>query len=206
MTKPMRAMSMMAVLWLMACGGSSQRPPVQTASNACAGDASCAGGVCVAGVCRQCRDDGACGGGRCVDGRCVAPQVARTETNPTVTVQPDGGACFERVYFDFDDAQLTERARTALQRTAECLRREVSGRVVLMGHADPRGSVEYNLALGHRRAQSVMNYLVALGVPDARLAASSVGSEYAEGSDEETWARDRRVEFSDRQGAHARTR
>lgn len=195
-----------AVLLLVAglgCSQSTQAPVVAQAD--CSGDSQCAargGGVCVQGVCQQCRTDGDCGGGaRCASNRCEsAPVVTAIDTASPVVVQPTvGSRCYESVYFEFDDSSLSEAARGALQQTADCIRREAGPRFVLIGHADPRGATEYNLALGHRRAHGVLQYLVSLGVPRARLAASSVGSEQASGSDEVGWARDRHVAF-DRPG------
>ncbi len=190
-----------------ACGSNNNRPAPVVASAGCSADSECAGrgGVCVSGVCQQCRSGAECRGGACVDNRCVASPAPVAETSDTVAVRPAEGAsaCFEHVRFAFDDATLSEAARAALQRTADCIRRERGRRYVLLGHADARGTVEYNLALGHRRAQAVLNYLIALGVDRAQVAASSVGSEHATGTDEEGWARDRRVEHTDR-GASTR--
>lgn len=190
-------------------GACSSAPPPPTLAHAgCVSDSECAarGGVCVAGTCQQCRTSADCNGGSCVQNRCETAPTPVAETRPEVIVRStDGGpACFERVHFAFDDSALSEAARASLQQTSDCLRRERGQRFVLIGHADPRGSVEYNLALGHRRAQAVLNYLVALGIERRRLAASSVGSEYATGTDEEGWARDRHVEYSERNASNAR--
>jgi peptidoglycan-associated lipoprotein len=105
---------------------------------------------------------------------------------------------FEPVYFTFDNSQLDDGARRALQRASECLQREARSRYVLIGRADPRGTTEYNLALGERRARSVQAYLSSLGIDQARLGVSSEGSEAATGTDEASWARDRRVDFRPR--------
>jgi outer membrane protein OmpA-like peptidoglycan-associated protein len=198
--------SLAIVMVCGACSSARQTPAVAQAG--CTSDSECStrGGVCIAGACQQCRSSADCGnGGACVQNRCEATEAVASVAD-TVTVQPtDGGAsCFESVHFDFDDASLSSAVREALQRTAECLRREPGRTFVLMGHADPRGASEYNLALGQRRAQAVYAYLTALGVERSRLAASSVGSEHAEGTDEAGWARDRRVEYAGRGGAAAR--
>ncbi|MFO0604837.1 MAG: OmpA family protein [Polyangiales bacterium] len=203
MSNPIAKASLLAVLAL-GCARSS--PPAPTVAHAgCNSDSECAGrgGVCVAGACQQCRADADCPGGACRQNRCEAAPQRPVEG---VVVQAEDGraSCFERVFFAYDDANLGDDARRSLQRTADCLRREPGRRFVLTGHADPRGSVEYNLALGHRRAQATLAYLVALGVPRDQLAASSVGSEYAEGHDEEGWARDRRVEYQERSAAQSR--
>jgi peptidoglycan-associated lipoprotein len=83
-----------------------------------------------------------------------------------------------------------------LERDAECIKRSSGIRAVIVGTTDPRGSEEYNLALGERRAQSAVRYLSALGVDAAHLDSRSTGEEYAAGSDEAGWARDRRADIS----------
>jgi len=77
----------------------------------------------------------------------------------------------------------------------ECIQRERNTRYVLIGRADPRGTTEYNLALGERRARVVQRYMVSLGLLPDRLAVSSEGSEFATGTDDAGWRRDRRVDF-----------
>jgi peptidoglycan-associated lipoprotein len=114
-------------------------------------------------------------------------------------VDNQGRLChFEPVYFAFDNSTLDEGARHALQSAAECLSREGSSRYVLIGRADPRGTTEYNLALGERRARTAQRYLMSLGVAEERVAVSSEGSEAATGTDEASWGRDRRVDFRPR--------
>lgn len=201
----MRMMSAAFVL-LVGCAagaGCSRATRAPVAQPDCTGDSQCAargGGVCEQGICQQCRADGDCPGpgARCVSNRCEsAPAAAAPVDDGPVAVQPaEGSGCFENVYFQFDDATLSDASRASLQQTADCIRREAGQRYVLIGHADPRGASEYNLALGHRRAQAVFLYLVGLGVPRDRIAASSLGSERASGSDESSWARDRRVEYN----------
>ncbi|HET7230660.1 MAG TPA: OmpA family protein, partial [Longimicrobium sp.] len=78
------------------------------------------------------------------------------------------------------------------------LRSNPGVRIRIEGHADQRGSTEYNLALGQRRAEAVRAYLVNLGIDGSRLATTSYGKErpLVEGDDEDAWARNRRAEFS----------
>jgi peptidoglycan-associated lipoprotein len=115
----------------------------------------------------------------------------------------NGGACsFPEIHFAFDDATLDSAARDGLQRMGECLQREANTHYVLIGRADPRGTAEYNVALGSRRARVVQHYLTALGVVESRLDVSSLGSAGATGSDEASWARDRRVDTTRQAGAH----
>ena len=104
----------------------------------------------------------------------------------------------ETVYFAFDDYTLNSEAQTKLQGLADHLKKAGSAVVQIEGHCDERGSVEYNLALGERRAQSVKNYLSQLGVEGARLSTISYGEEKpaAEGHNEAAWAKNRRSEFN----------
>jgi peptidoglycan-associated lipoprotein len=97
--------------------------------------------------------------------------------------------------FDVDQASIREDARTALQRNAEWLRRWTSTRVTIEGHCDARGTREYNLALGERRASAVKNYLVSLGVDADRLVVISKGKESPLCFDEaeECWRQNRRA-------------
>jgi peptidoglycan-associated lipoprotein len=101
----------------------------------------------------------------------------------------------DRVFFGFDDIGLSDRARETLQRQATWLRTYPGIRVVIEGHTDERGTREYNLALGERRANSVLNYLVALGIDASRLETISYGKErpVALGSNETAWALNRRA-------------
>ena len=79
--------------------------------------------------------------------------------------------------FRLDDSAIDEEARATLQRGAEWLRRWTSTRVMIEGHCDERGTSEYNLALGERRANAVRAYLVSLGVDGTRLTVVSKGEE-----------------------------
>jgi outer membrane protein OmpA-like peptidoglycan-associated protein len=99
--------------------------------------------------------------------------------------------------FQFDDVQLVQQDRDVLDRVATCL---TSGplkghAVTLVGRADPRGTEEYNLALGTRRAHTVGTYLERLGVASRQVAESTRGSTQAYGTDEAGWLTDRRVDL-----------
>lgn len=104
----------------------------------------------------------------------------------------------ERVYFPFDSAQLTAEARATLQRNADWLKANPEQSVTLEGHCDERGTNEYNFALGQRRAQSVYQYLLGLGVSKGRLSTVTYGEEQplVDASNESAWAQNRRVEFT----------
>jgi len=101
------------------------------------------------------------------------------------------------VPFDFDSAVLLESARPILDRTAEWLQSYSTVTLLVEGHCDERGTVEYNLALGERRATAAYNYLVSLGIPASRLKTISYGKEFPldPGHTEEAWARNRRAHF-----------
>lgn len=164
--------------------------------NACEGDNDCLSSQ----ACRdhrcvertECDAVRSCPGGRhCETGRCVAD--ATGDQDPTENRGPQCN--LEPVFFDFDDAQLSESTRRTLQRSAECIQRERTSRYVLIGRCDPRGTTEYNLALGERRARIVQRYLISLGILPERIAVSSEGSEGATGEGEDGWRRDRRVDY-----------
>jgi peptidoglycan-associated lipoprotein len=103
-----------------------------------------------------------------------------------------------RVFFDFDSAQLSDQARDLIRAHADYLKANPGIQVTLEGHADERGSREYNLALGERRAKSVRRILLVHGVDSGRLEVVSFGEErpLVEGHDEEAYARNRRVNLA----------
>ena len=100
------------------------------------------------------------------------------------------------VLFDFDSAQLTDYAQRVLDRQAAFMKARPETRVTIGGHADERGTREYNLALGERRASSARDYLVAKGVNSARIRIISYGKERpaAVGSTEASWRLNRRAQ------------
>jgi peptidoglycan-associated lipoprotein len=101
-------------------------------------------------------------------------------------------------YFDYDSAEIRPDARTALQKTAEFLKGYPNTHVAIEGHCDERGSTEYNLALGQRRANAVKQYLVSLGVNGDTLTTTSWGKEkpFCMQSTEECYAQNRRGHFT----------
>ena len=101
----------------------------------------------------------------------------------------------DTVNFDFDSAELTVSARSTLNRQSAFLSVNPALMIVIEGHADERGTREYNLALGDRRATAVRDYLVAKGINPARVRTVSYGKERpaASGSDEGAWAKNRRA-------------
>ena len=103
----------------------------------------------------------------------------------------------EDILFEFDSASLSVEAQDILRAKAEWLRENPRARVMIEGHCDERGTNEYNLALGDRRAYSAKAFLVDLGIDDARLTTISYGEEQPIDfrSSEEAWAKNRRAHF-----------
>ena len=100
----------------------------------------------------------------------------------------------DRVFFAYDQSDISSEAQQILHRQSDWLRRYPNVSVAIEGHCDERGTREYNLALGERRAQAVKNVLVALGVPAARVSTISYGKERPEipHSDDQSYAQNRR--------------
>jgi peptidoglycan-associated lipoprotein len=101
----------------------------------------------------------------------------------------------KEVFFDFDKADIREQDRATLSHNADALKRFDFLRITVEGHCDERGTVEYNLALGERRAKAAYDYLVSLGVAADRLKTVSYGKEVpvCTQSTEECWQRNRRA-------------
>ena len=101
----------------------------------------------------------------------------------------------DRVFFELDQASLSDEARATLQRQAEWAKKYPANALTIEGHADERGTREYNLALASRRANSAKDYLVSLGVDGARLTTISYGKErpVCLESNENCWAQNRRA-------------
>jgi peptidoglycan-associated lipoprotein len=120
------------------------------------------------------------------------------ETPPSTTTEPtETAAGLQDAFFDYDDASLRQDAKTALESNAKYLERNTSVSVVVEGHCDERGSVEYNLALGERRARAAKDFLTTYGIPANRLTTISYGKErpFDSGHDEAAWAKNRRAHF-----------
>ena len=187
----------------------------------CSEDQDChQGEFCVNGLCQQCRGDsdcptgqrcasGACQavpgycassadcapGQQCINNQCVSQSSSKTPPPPEPI---SSGPCqLDSVYFDFDSSNLDQSSRDKLSQVAACIKQRSLKAVHLTGLTDPRGTEEYNLALGDRRATSAKKYLQSLGV-SANLSSSSMGEEQATGSDESGWARDRRVDLREK--------
>lgn len=130
----------------------------------------------------------------------VAPPPVKAEPIPEQkpVVQEEFKGSLETIYFAFDSSELTEQSRETLYRNAEVLIKKTRGKFFVEGHCDERGSDEYNLALGERRARAALQYLMTLGVEPERLTIISYGEERPAdpGHDEAAWAKNRRVEIT----------
>jgi peptidoglycan-associated lipoprotein len=101
-------------------------------------------------------------------------------------------------FFDYDKADIRADARDALSKTAEFLRSYPQVKIVIEGHCDERGSTEYNLALGDRRAQAAKNFLASLGIAADRMQTVSYGKErpFCSEHNENCWQQNRRGHFT----------
>jgi peptidoglycan-associated lipoprotein len=178
----------------------------------CANKAQCpAGQECIANRCKACASNGECPSGTyCVKGACSAKKACKTENDCAQNEDCVAGFCIaerrtpapapkecalEPVYFDFNESALTTEATGHLAKNADCLKK-IDRAATLVGHTDPRGTEEYNLALSERRSQSVRDHLGRLGVDGTKLTILPRGSLDAKGTDEPGWAQDRRVDFN----------
>jgi len=132
-------------------------------------------------------------------GTAARPAAAATAPATTAAIAPGSVQDFQvnvgdRVFFDYDKFDVKPAGKATLDKQAAWLKRFGQWKVVIEGHADERGTREYNLALGERRANSVKAYLVNQGIPAARVTTISYGKErpVALGSNEAAWAQNRR--------------
>ena len=168
------AMTGTVLLLLAGCGKSEQRVP-KTAEAVVTNDSGTAGGAANAAEAAGAGGDEAEGKG----GASTPAHVARV------------------IYFDFDSSEIRPEFVSTIAAHAKALARNASVRIRLEGHTDERGSPEYNIGLGERRAQAVKRALLLQGVGDSQVATVSYGEERPAitGATEEAWARNRRVEF-----------
>lgn len=134
-----------------------------------------------------------------------APTPTPTPTPPATPPAPAADAAelvrsMQTVYFALDSWALDDGARSALDANARVLRDNPSLNIRIEGHCDERGTVEYNQALGERRAEAVKQYFADAGIGMSRMSTVSFGKERpaVEGHDESAWSRNRRAEFTPR--------
>ena len=178
----------------------------------CSSDAQCTGGkICDAGRCSdpQCTSKAQCAGAQeCQKGRCALPPGAcnassdcgsgeECQGNKCVAASAQNRCNWEPLRFGFNEATLPPDAQSRLSDLARCIKEGGSARLELAGHADERGTEEYNLQLSNKRAASVKKYLVDLGVPSNQLKTVGYGENrpVEQGASEDAWAANRRVEF-----------
>jgi len=127
-----------------------------------------------------------------------------TTTQQTMTTDPNGPTpgsqqdlvvnVGDRIFFGYDQYDLTSEARATIERQSQWMKQYPSVSIMVEGHADERGTREYNIALGEKRASAVRNYLIANGVEPSRLQTISYGKERPAvmGAEETSWAQNRR--------------
>jgi peptidoglycan-associated lipoprotein len=116
---------------------------------------------------------------------------------PIASFRPAVTGTLNDIYFDFDKYDLSADATRTLDENAEWLKANPKSLLLIEGHADERGTVAYNLALGERRAKATQNYLAARGIQSGRVSIISYGEERPQCADhtEECWAKNRRAHF-----------
>lgn len=126
----------------------------------------------------------------------VTEPISETERYENASVSP-AALVLPNIYFDFDRSHLGPEALQTLAEHARTLKAYPRVKLMIEGHCDERGTVEYNLALGDRRAKAAKDYLTSLGIGPERISTISYGKERpaAYGQNEEAWAKNRRAEF-----------
>jgi|SRR5690242_8858159 len=196
---------------------------VQGRCQECGADGDCkAGFVCRDSKCAprpECESNADCpGGGQCQNGRCAAAQQPKSECdtdaqcgqgracqNGRCVTSSDSGAASaaaiarcvgdeNAVYFAFDKADVDEKARGTLEKVSSCLKSARGAKILVEGHCDERGTAEYNIQLGERRAEAVKKYLVNLGLDGNDVRTTSYGKEkpVCTEHNEGCWAKNRR--------------
>ncbi len=180
-----------------------------TAEKDCGAGKKClASGAC--GGADDCSGDGDCGSGNtCQDGKCGVKKISCGGDDDC----PEGSACvsgacaagvarkvkceMKPVHFDYDQAAIKKGERSAIDDDLQCLQKQAAKKVKVEGHTDERGTTEYNIALGNRRAQAVKKYLKH-AAPDVTVETESFGKEKPAdpGHDEGAWAKNRRAELT----------
>lgn len=179
----------LASLLFSGCKTAPAPKPTSIEGKACAADADCGAGYhCENGVCHvNCDASNPCGAGKdCVEGHCQMNE------------KPAESACSTSgtIHFDFDKYDIKSGDDSTLNDLGMCLTKDPSVKIVIEGNCDERGSSEYNMALGNRRADAVKGYLTNKGVSADRIKTVSFGKENPvdKGHNEEAWAANRRAD------------
>jgi peptidoglycan-associated lipoprotein len=124
-------------------------------------------------------------------------QTAKVETKEVPSKMEEISGLFQDIHFDFDKYDIREDAKPILKKIADYLIKNNKQSILIEGHCDERGTSEYNLGLGDRRARAAKDYLVSLGVPSSRIEMISYGKEkpICTEHNEECWAKNRRDQF-----------
>lgn len=133
------------------------------------------------------------------DGSTVASDAAPSSQSLELNADSDSGKAgtLQTVYFGFNSAVLSATTRSALENNAQFLKDNTSVEVQIEGHCDERGGVQFNIALGEKRARSIKRYLVSMGVTSSRVSTISYGKErpIAFGHEDSAWSQNRRGNF-----------
>lgn len=123
--------------------------------------------------------------------------AAADSGNATQTPAESASSDLQTVYFDFDSYRITADGKSALKANADYMKSNPTAEVQIEGHCDERGTTEYNLALGERRANAARKYLTGLGIAKKRISTISYGKERPQdpGHDESAWSKNRRAAF-----------
>ena len=178
--KPLRfGLSLVAVTFLMSCGNPANPPPPKwTVENPSASSGAAA---------------------KTAASKASAKPAPGSESSLEALRKGEAAKSgpLQDVYFNFDSAALSDAARATLKGNADWLKANPAARAQIEGHCDERGTAEYNMALGAKRAQSAMDYLVTLGIAANRLSTISYGEEIpvCKESNESCWVKNRRARF-----------
>jgi peptidoglycan-associated lipoprotein len=134
---------------------------------------------------------------KCAEARKKAPEPAPPPPAPAPAPAVEEKATLDPVYFDFDKSFIREDAKPALQKVADYMKKNKDAKIQVQGNCDERGTSEYNMALGDRRATSAKKYLAGLGVDGNRITTVSFGKEkpICTEHNEECWQKNRRGDF-----------
>ncbi len=174
----------------LSCFDGECKSECDEASGGCSEAQNCQKGRCVTAA-APCVEDGDCDiGFRCATGICTEGVAAASDASKECGQHA-------RIFFQFNEVSLKEQSRETIEKFAECLQGHPDWNLMVEGHADERGTTEYNLALGEKRARAVAEYLKNLGIPLERLKLLSYGEErpLKIDSDEDSWAENRRSEL-----------